>query len=129
MVGAGVAAMVLCGNVGGLNQEVRPTLQADSASVAPSSPVYIARPYGIEKPFVRHKSIKAITLPNKPSYSTDPNAKAISSQIGTLNDLPETFDVRRHSGIAASPEDPPGSLSPFIDSGVNSRAAEADRNE
>jgi len=129
MVGASFAALALCGTVGESKQAVRPTLQADSASTAPSPAVNIAIPVSLGKPFVEHKKVSTIMLAGEHSPRISGKGREISDHVSTLDDLLSSFDVRRRSNTGASPEGLPENLLRLIEPRTSSRSAEADSNE
>jgi type II secretory pathway predicted ATPase ExeA len=128
-VGASVAALVFCGTVGGLKQDVRPTARTDGALASPSSSVTTASPDSVEKPLVEPQGASAIALPGEPSHRIGKKDREISDPIRSVDDLLDDFDGRRHSRTAASPEALPENLLRLMDPQTNSRSAEAKSNE
>jgi type II secretory pathway predicted ATPase ExeA len=129
MVGASVAALVFCGTVGGFQQDVRRTVQAESALAAPSSSVNMVSPVILEKPLVEPQGASAITLPGEPSLRIGKNDREISDPISSVDDLLANFDGGRRSRTAASLGGLPEYLLRLIDPRTISRSAEAESNE
>jgi type II secretory pathway predicted ATPase ExeA len=129
IVGTTVAALALCTTVGGSKQEVHRMVQPDRTGAAASSPTSAGVTVDLEYPLVEQKNRGASGLEGDRSDEIDNKDRDRSTHINYLDDVLDSFNVRRRSHTADSRKKPPGTLLRLIDPATNSRSAEAERNE